>query len=678
MDDGEITMAVKISFADLTHTGQTIAANTVPLGVAMVARYAMEKLGPQIEAEIFRYPAEFTAYLDTTIPRVACFSNFSWNLRLAHEFARRIKLQAPGTITVFGGPNFPTAAEEQEAFLKAWPSIDFYIDGEGELAFVALFEALQEANFDAGAIKERRAALPNTFYISDNKLVCGEMLPRIQDMNSLPSVYLSGLCDKFFDETLIPMMQTSRGCPFSCTFCHEGQRYFNKTRRVSQDRIRAELRYIADRAKVPDIQLVDSNFGMFAEDIDTAKELAALQKERGWPRYVSVATAKNHKERVIEAAALLKGSLPPGASIQTTDENILKIIKRKNLPIEAISQVAATAETNAANSFSEIILCLPGDTKAAHFKSVLDMADAGINYIRMYQFMMLHGTEASSEKSRKEFGIQTKFRVLPRCFGTYEAFGETFPVAEIEEISIANNTMPHEDYLDCRALNLSTEIFLNGGLFADLTRFLALHGISRAAILTHAHQSAVADVGIIGSLYADFVREEDRNLWKTREELEAFVQQPGMVACYVSGEYGSNELYKYRALSFFQHMEELHDLVYDVARKLLSKNGALSETVDAYLSELREFSLMRKRDVLNPSRTAERIFAFDFAALEKSNFTIDPFSVARPDGIKVQVFHTSEQQHLIGNYVKQYGTSLVGLGRILLRSHIAAMYRKTA
>ena len=37
-------MSTKISFADLTHTGQIIAANTIPLGIAYVATYAKMEL----------------------------------------------------------------------------------------------------------------------------------------------------------------------------------------------------------------------------------------------------------------------------------------------------------------------------------------------------------------------------------------------------------------------------------------------------------------------------------------------------------------------------------------------------------------------------------------------------------------------------------------------------------
>ena len=90
-------MPVKISFADLTHTGQLVAANTFPLGITMVAANAQKELGDEIDFEVFKYPEEFSSYLDDNTPQIACFSAFSWNVRLGHEYARRLKETSPGT-----------------------------------------------------------------------------------------------------------------------------------------------------------------------------------------------------------------------------------------------------------------------------------------------------------------------------------------------------------------------------------------------------------------------------------------------------------------------------------------------------------------------------------------------------------------------------------------------------
>ena len=51
---------------------------------------------------------------------------------------------------------------------------------------------------------------------------------RIKDLDEIPSPYLNGMMDKFFDGKLTPFLETNRGCPFTCSFCHTGSDYFHK------------------------------------------------------------------------------------------------------------------------------------------------------------------------------------------------------------------------------------------------------------------------------------------------------------------------------------------------------------------------------------------------------------------------------------------------------------------
>ena len=125
-----MSIPVKVSFADLSHTGQLVATNTFPLGISYVAAYAKRELGDDIELEVFRYPHDFSEYLETNTPKVACFSAFSWNVRLGHEYARRIKSVSPESITVFGGPNFPATREEQQEFLAKYSAIDCFLNSK--------------------------------------------------------------------------------------------------------------------------------------------------------------------------------------------------------------------------------------------------------------------------------------------------------------------------------------------------------------------------------------------------------------------------------------------------------------------------------------------------------------------------------------------------------------------
>lgn len=664
---------LRISFSDLTHTGQVIASNTFPLGTSLVAAYALAKSSRPLDIELFKYPEDFAEYLQKGLPDIACFSNFSWNVRLSTHFALELKRRNPQIITVFGGPNYPLSEDEQSAFLHAHPEIDFYVWLEGEVAFLGLLNALHAVEDSAPALKAQRLALPGVHYLApDGTFIRTPNSARLKDLAEGDSPYQRGMMDKFFDESLIPMIQTNRGCPFQCTFCTEGQDYYNKVNRSSRSRVDVDLHYISERVKVPDLIIVDSNFGMFQEDLDTCRTLAALQDATGWPKHIHVSAGKNRKERVLEAASIVRGAINLSATIQSIDEHVLDLVKRKNIALNEIIDVGKQAERLGANSYSEIILCLPGDTLVSHYRSVFTMIDVGINFLRMYQLMMLPGSDLSSQVSRQKHDMLTRFRVLPRCFGEYQMLGEAQPVFEIEEICVQNNTMPYADYLTCRELNLTAELFYNSSTFRELMAFLTLKGIKSSSLVEASHEARMRTPEL-ATVYEGFRNETHTSLWETRSELEQFLAAPGVVRRYIDGELGSNELFKYRAMGFFHTQEALHRTIFDAARGLLETQAGLSALEDQFLQELERYCLLRKVDMLDTQKGFEQTFAFDFPGLESVSFQAHPEAFHRPTHLRFE--HVGEQKELIGSYIRQYGTTLNGLGRILLRSHVNKLYR---
>lgn len=676
-------MPIKISFCDLTHTGQTVCANTFPLGAAMVAAYAKRELGEEIEIEIFKYPEDFSAYLERCVPRIAAFSSYAWNNTLGHEYARRIKERHPSTVTIFGGENFPGyggsrepwARRLQKKYFEHYPAIDFFIFGEAEVAFVKLFQKLEEVNFDVSTFKERRYESPNVFYSAGNELVASPIMPRIQELHRMPSTFANGMCDKFFDGLLTPMVETARGCPFSCTFCTDGHRYSNKTRRFSQERIKWELEYIAQKANVNELIITDLNFGMFEEDVDTALFIADLQRRYDFPRYLVQATAKNQKNRIIEISHILRGALAPGASVQSTSPEVLDAIKRRNLSLSDLVEVSKTRDHDDASSLSEVILCLPQDSKERHFKSMFDMIDVGVTLLRGHQFMLLKGTEAEGTLNRERYQMQTAFRVQPRCFGIYHLWGEEFCTVEIEEICIANSTMSYEEYQECRDLTLTIETFLNDAMFYDVLRLLDQYGIPRSVFIREVHEDSIRGEGPLAALYAEYRSEERRNLHEDRGELAEYTSDIGVVRRYISGEIGSNELYKYRVLAIFDHMDELHQIAFAAATRLLRGSIESDSIMSLYLDELRVVSLLRKMKFLDADLHEKRVLHFDFESIVAGNFCGDPKSVYVKEGLEIEFFHDARQRQMIKEWIQQHGTSVNGIGRLMSRAQVSAMYR---
>ena len=183
---------------------------------------------------------------------------------------------------------------------------------------------------------------------------------------------MSGLLDEILlDDKVTPLLQFARGCPFKCSFCQEGEAYFNKVRRFPIEGIKKELRYLAERTKSPILQLADSNFGMYKADIEICNEISSIQDEYDWPSYVADFSGKNQKERVLDAVETIRGSHFLSAAVQSTDEEVLKAVRRENVHWDQMIYVAQRGKKLDANSFAEIILALPSDTTRAHINLFL-------------------------------------------------------------------------------------------------------------------------------------------------------------------------------------------------------------------------------------------------------------------------------------------------------------------
>lgn len=669
-------MGIRVTFADLTHTGQVVAANTFPFGAALVASHAKKVLGDAIDVELFKYPEDLARSLDNEHPRIAAFSCYLWNVRLAHTFAAKLKQRAPETVIIFGGPNFPVDEFEQKRFLAQHPAIDFYVYKEGEQACAELLKRLSEREWDAEALKADGEKLPSIHYLRNGEHVFGPLMERLPSLALTPSPYRSGLMDKFFDGVLIPMIETNRGCPFQCNFCIEGAKYYNKVRWEHHDNIKADIDYISERTTNPDLLITDSNFGMYKEDLETCRLIAEYQKKKGWPRYVQNSSGKNQKERVLEAARILNGAMILTVSIQSADEAVLKNVRRSNISIDQIIAIGREAELTGANSYSEIILGLPGDSRNGHFRSVQTMVDADINDVLTYQAMMLPGTDIETPEIRRRYGMQTRWRTLPRCFGIYDIFGDRAPIAEVEEICVANNTLTFDDYLACRSLSLSVELFHNSGVFAEPAAFLKRYDIKRSQFVLRCHELASAANSSLCDIFDGYMRENRDKLWQDRVALAAWLAQPGILERHIGGELGSGELYKYRAMAFFGRQQDMHDIAFAAAHDLLRSASALTPVIELYLAQLARYSLLRKTRLTETDRGATERFDFDFVSLEGNLSNDDPLGYRVQGGMTIRIDHDDKQRDLIAAYLKQYGASINGLGRLLLRSHVNKLYRR--
>ena len=662
-----------VYLADLTHKGLVLSSNVFPLSIGLIAAYLIDKRPEDFEVELFKYPEDFSSAIEKRKPDIVAFANYSWNFHLGYQYAKIIKKLYPEILVVFGGPNYGLEDEEVNEFWGTYDLIDFYIVREGEEAFLQLLETLLLYNFSPRKIKENRKKIPNCHYAVDGQVIVGENLPRLT-LEEIPSPYLMGLMDKFFDESLGPMIHTTRGCPFSCSFCTEGAPYYNIVEQRTET-LKQELQYIASRICGPsDLYISDANFGMFKQDIQKAELLVEIQKEYDYPQNVVVSTGKNQKDRVINIAKMLDGALSMAASLQSTDPNVLANVSRSNISIEKLSEAGKLANKVEAGTYSEIILGLPGDTFERHCKSLRDCVDANFDNIRMYQLIMLHQTELNTPASRRKYAIKSKHRIMPRSFGRYSLEGKSFVAVESEEILYEHNTLPFDDYINARELDFTVELLHNGRVYEELQSFCDVAKLSWFDFILRFYENRRNYGDEICKMYDDFKEGLTDRLWDTREQLETSASNN--IAHLIEDEKGTNEMSMGKATGFMVLFDQINTILFSEMKSWLKELNILDPETEKYLDETCRFSHLRKINLMGNEDIFIESFNFDFKALEESGFKLIAKEIKLKSPIKFKITHSSQQHKKIDGYIKEFGKIHDGLGKMLMRyPHVHRIFR---
>jgi hypothetical protein len=360
--------------------------------------------------------------------------------------------------------------------------------------------------------------------------------------------------------------------------------------------------------------------------------------------------------------------------VQSLDPLVLKNIQRDNISADGLMELALQASEVGANSYSEIILGLPGDTREKHYYTVRTIMDAGFTNIYLFQLMLLPGTDMCTDACKAEYGMVSRYRVLPRCYGHFDVLGERIVAAEIEEICVASNTLPFEHYLECRQMHLVVTIFHNDGVFGALLKFLRSLGIS-----VYRWMELMRDAEKprpLAALFEAFDRATRDELWEDRASLEAFVQEPGNVERFIAGELGNNLLFVHKTLAITQHASELADLARSTVRALLAEVGKDTSENFAFVDDALAYHLCRMSHLFHEmdSHVATTL-RYDLPAYdeERTPEPIDRYELASP-----ATYHfvlDESQRALIARYVNIYGASPVGLGRILSKVYVRKLFR---
>jgi radical SAM superfamily enzyme YgiQ (UPF0313 family) len=603
-------MTCTVYLADLRYNySGVLASDCMPLGVAYL-KAVMDRDLPEVRSQLFAYPDRLLDALRSDPPDVLMLSNYVWNEYLSQHFGSVAKQIRPGTLVVIGGPNIPQEPKRQIAYLSNLPQIDVYVLGEGD--FLATEVVSRFLGAGKSITKMGAGGIPSSIYRdADGNVVLQPTWDRHKEIDEIPSAWLTGIQDEFFDGKLAPMIETNRGCPFTCTFCVQGTGWYTKVHNFSKERLREEIMYIASRIKqhsprMGTLRIADSNYGMFERDTEISGFIGEAQSKFGWPTFIDATTGKNRPERIIKSLEQVSGALVLYQAVQSLDENVLKNVKRQTIKLEAYEALQVHMRGRGLRSNSDLILGLPGEKLQTHLEAIDKLIDAGIDQMHNFQAMMLKGSEMETRHSREMFEFKTAFRVVPKAYGIYG--GEK--VFDVDEIIVSTSTLPFEDYITARKHHLMSSIFWNDSWFKLAVQYAAHFGVKRSEWLRAMLPAIENDTGALRKMLDDFVRETKNELFPTREACVEYYSRSENFELLGRGDIGDNLMYKYRALASFYLWPEVCKLAMDTTKNLLVERGAreIVPNFDVFWADFhRNIELLHahgrnEREILTPIR----------------------------------------------------------------------------
>ena len=206
-----------------------------------------------IECTVNQQPEEIFSMIFREQPKLLFFSCYIWNRELVLETAENVKKVLPETKIWAGGPE---VSWEPAGFLKENPQFDGLMRGEGEKTFAKLLQYYETGSVrleDIPGLAFRRDAggQEETRMISET----GPAL--LPDLDELPFVYRGLMGEEAPFENRILYYESSRGCPFGCSYCLSSVEKGVRFRRI--ELVEAELSFFLEK-KVKQVKFVDRTF----------------------------------------------------------------------------------------------------------------------------------------------------------------------------------------------------------------------------------------------------------------------------------------------------------------------------------------------------------------------------------------------------------------------------------
>ncbi|QOV20290.1 B12-binding domain-containing radical SAM protein [Blautia liquoris] len=386
-----------------------------------LAEYTINQQKDEIMKGIFQYQ-----------PDLLCFSCYVWNISFVRELIMDLHKVLPKTKIWVGGPEVSFDADK---VLQENAAIDGVMRGEGEKTFARLaayFCKSKESN-------KKLENISGLTYMGEKGEIYRNPDCEIMDLSDVPFPYENL---DYFDHRII-YYESSRGCPFNCSYCLSSVDKRLRFRDVNL--VKKELRFFLDR-QVHQVKFVDRTFNCNREHaMEIWKFL--LEQDNGITNFhFEIAADLITREELQLFKRMRPGLIQLEIGVQSTNPETVAEIHRKMDFQKVAGRVLEIQKYHNINQHLDLIAGLPYEDYDSFANSFQDVYRLHPEQLQLGFLKVLKGSYMGAHIEEYE--------------GKYHA-------KEPYEI-LSTRWLPYFDVLRLKQVEEMVEVYYNSGQYTNL------------------------------------------------------------------------------------------------------------------------------------------------------------------------------------------------------------------
>ncbi|MCH7807613.1 MAG: B12-binding domain-containing radical SAM protein [Planctomycetes bacterium] len=342
-------------------------------------------------------PEQLGKIVEVTQPDLVGIQCYTFDIPNVKRILRAVREVSPRIVTMVGGAHM--SSDSVGAMNDFGADLDFGFGGEGEESFPPFLHALEK-----GA--KTFEGIPGVVWRRDGRVIANKQM-LISDLDSIglpaidlirPDTYPESQHGAFYDQFPICPIITTRGCPYSCTFCSAPIISGKTLRHHSLDYLRDLIQRLYYRYAIREIHIVDDNFTM---DIEYAKSVMQMIIDLNLGISIAMPNGIRMDWLDDELLELMKaaGVYVVSVAVESGNDRILKAMK-KATTVAKMRENVALIRRHGLDVAGFFILGFPGETRETIKDTIRLSRQLDLLRANFFTYLPLPGTSSYKQLVR--------------------------------------------------------------------------------------------------------------------------------------------------------------------------------------------------------------------------------------------------------------------------------------